>query len=65
MAIADKIQVSLDRMRWDDLGLSPAYESAARRLFPKTDWEFIQDLVGPSGTERSRASSWRRTRTGR
>lgn len=53
-AIADKIAVNLDKMRWDDLGLSPAYESAARRLFPRDGWSFIQDHKGKGGTKEPR-----------
>ena len=54
IAIAGKIEQSLDKMRWDDLGLSPSYEAAARRLFPRRDWTFIQDLPNEHGVKEPR-----------
>lgn len=53
-AIQGQINHRLEQMRWDDLGLSPLYESAARQLFPKPNWNFIQDLPVAKGEKAPR-----------
>lgn len=47
--IAAKVDTLMQSVRWDDVGLSPKYESLARRLFPKEGWQFIQDLPNRDG----------------
>ncbi|MEQ8273377.1 MAG: lipase family protein [Deltaproteobacteria bacterium] len=47
--LASKVDNLMQSVRWDDVGLSPKYESLARRLYPKADWQFIQDLDNGRG----------------
>ncbi len=53
-AIQGQINHRLEKMRWDDLGLSPMYESAVRQLYPKPEWNFIQDLPVDKGQKAPR-----------